>query len=187
MAIERELKFAASDLGLVRDRLKDIGAIFIDKYFEQNIVFDRPDKSLKERRILLRLRKIKNRNILCLKCPHNGQRSSQIKILDEYETEISNRENFIAILNKLGFDISFQYEKIREKWRFEDLIICLDILPFGEYVEIEGDGDLFGFAQKLGLREKDATSKNYHELNSEIRKKKGLAPCDSFVFKDWVS
>ncbi len=185
MTIEREIKFRVTDFESIKKRLEGIGGSFVDKYFEENIVFDDYDNSLRVKRILLRLRKKGDKNILCLKCPGKYISSEDIKVLEEYETEIGHRENFIIILDKLGFKISFKYEKIREVWKSGEIFICLDILPFGDYVEIEGKGDLMDFALKLGLDIRLATTKTYHELNSEIRQKKGLMACDGFTFDDW--
>ena len=187
MAIEREVKFIVRDgFENIRNRLKNLGAIFIDRYFEQNIVFDYPDKRLKNEGILVRLRSANKKNVLCLKNPILGQNIGCEKVVEEFEMVIENKENLIILLTKIGLEISLKYEKIREKWEFDNTVICLDTLPFGDYLEIEGTGDLRKVATDLGLDYGNSSTMTYHEINAKIRKKLGLPPMDSFVFKDWT-
>ncbi len=187
MAIEREVKFIMRHgFEDIRNRLKNLGAIFIDRYFEQNIVFDYPDKRLKNQGILVRLRSTNKTHTLCLKKTISAQELRGEKVAQEFETIIDNRENFVITLSKIGLEISLKYEKIREKWEFDNTVICLDTLPFGDYLEIEGTGDLRKVATELGLDYGNSSTMTYHEINAKIRKKLGLPPMDSFVFKDWT-
>ena len=187
MAIEREVKFFVKHgFEDIRNRLKNLGAIFIDRYFEQNIVFDYPDKRLKSQGILLRLRSTNKTHTLCLKKPIPAQKLKEEKIVEEFETIIDNRENLVITLTNIGLEISLKYEKIREKWEVDNTIICLDTLPFGDYLEIEGTGDLRKIATELDLDYGNSSTLTYHDINAQIRKKLGLPPMDSFVFKDWT-
>ena len=187
MAIEREVKFFVKNgFEDIRNRLKNLGAVFIDRYFEQNIVFDYPDKRLKNQGLLLRLRSTNKTHILCLKKSIPTQDFRGEKVAQEFETIIDNRENLIITLTNIGLEISLKYEKIREKWGVDDTIICLDTLPFGDYLEIEGTGDLKKIATELGLDYGESSNMSYHEINAQMRKKLGLPPMDSFVFKDWT-
>jgi len=187
MAIEREVKFFVKNgFEDIRNRLKNLGAVFIDRYFEQNIVFDYPDKRLKNQGLLLRLRSTNKTHILCLKKSIPTQDFRGEKVAQEFETIIDNRENLIITLTNIGLEISLRYEKIREKWGVDDTIICLDTLPFGDYLEIEGTGDLKKIATELGLDYGESSNMTYHEINAQMRKKLGLPPMDSFVFKDWT-
>ncbi len=79
---------------------------------------------------------------MCLKNPIPGRDHGNEKVLEEFESAFENKENLIIILTKIGLEISFKYEKIREKWQFGETDVCLDTLPFGDYLEIEGKGDL---------------------------------------------
>ncbi len=184
MTIEREIKFLVNDFEPIRYRLKKIGAYFIDRYFERNIIFDYPDRRLRKRGYLLRLRIAGKKNILCLKHPRD-KKEDGLKVMKEFETGVEDEENMVIILEKIGLEKSLIYEKIREKWEFENTIFCLDELPFGNCVEIEGRGDLKKMASKIGLDPQKALTISYHQLNAMIRKKMGLPSKDSFVFKDW--
>jgi len=184
MVLEIEIKFPCPDLLAVRKVIKDREGIFVSGSFESNMVFDSYDKSLRGQNILLRLRQAESTE-LCLKRPPNGElkSSSEVKVWEEYETCIQDPQNMRSILEGLGFFVDFQYEKYREKWFFESCEICLDLLPFGNFVEIEGDErSIYNASYLLGLNREQASVKTYHELNREYRTAHALEPDDSFVF-----
>ncbi len=186
MALEIEVKFPCSDLLAVRERIKEIGGTWIGGSFERNMVFDTKERELRTQHILLRLRQAEKAE-LCLKRPTSQglQVSSVVKVWQEYETVIQDPKNMRAIFEGLGFFVDFQYEKYREKWHLERSEICLDLLPFGKFVEIEGGREtIYHTAYLLGLDKENASIKTYHELNREYRQAHGLGPDDSFVFDE---
>jgi adenylate cyclase class 2 len=61
--------------------------------------------------------------------------------------------------------------------------VCLDRLPFGRFVEIEGEREaIFRTARELGLDLDSATTETYHALNRQAREQDGGKPSESFVF-----
>ena len=56
MALEMELKYLDADLDALALRLKDEGGTTSGPYFESNMVFDDPERSLKQTETLPRLR-----------------------------------------------------------------------------------------------------------------------------------
>lgn len=186
MATEKEVKFSIDNFYTIRQILKEKSFKFVDRYFEQNLVFDFKDNRLKKQGKLLRLRTIRDRHILCFKTPIK-EHSSNLKSMEEVETDVENRENVIIILKNLGLNISFRYEKIREKWKRESVVVCLDILPFGDYLEIESkdDIDIIEVVREIGLDPTKKDTRNYHEINREKRNEFGLPPDNNFVFEDW--
>jgi adenylate cyclase class 2 len=105
------------------------------------------------------------------------------KVWEEYETQIEDVQNMRAILEGLGYFVAFQYEKYRDRWTFHSCEICLDVLPFGQFVEIEGnENTIYKSARLLGLDIREALTKSYYELNQDYRKARGLCAEDSFVF-----
>ena len=83
----------------------------------------------------------------------------------------------------MGFLPFLTYEKFRQKWGLEDCKICLDILPFGNFIEIEGK-DLFQVVEILHLRLNAGTKKTYYELFQDFLKSHNLPPKESFVFSE---
>lgn len=183
MALEIELKFYSFDFEEIRSKLRKHGAEFKSCFFEENIVFDTPTRTLRSSGTLLRLRRA-GKNVLCLKKSlHNVD--AEVKTRREIETGIESFEQMHTILEILGYEAVLTYEKVREKWQMGECLVCLDELPFARFVEIEGlQKQIFSCANSLGLKKEDSTTKSYHDLNREYRRQNSLAPNDSFVFTE---
>ncbi len=77
---------------------------------------------------------------------------SPVKRQREEETEVSDAAALAAILEALGYRPALVYEKRRQTWRLAGTEVVLDELPFGLFVEIEGDEpDILRAEQLLGL------------------------------------
>ena len=88
-----------------------------------------------------------------------------------------------ALFEHLGYRPFLRYEKVRETWRVDAALVCLDELPFGRFLEIEGAaGTIPALAGQLGLSMEQALSQTYHALYQEHLRACGLPPADSFVF-----
>ncbi|MFW6179010.1 MAG: class IV adenylate cyclase [Desulfohalobiaceae bacterium] len=185
MGLEIELKFQVSDFEGLRIKLLKAGASFVDRYFEQNLVLDTGSRELRQKDMLLRLRKAR-RSVLCLKRkPDPGTAGEQegFKVYSEVETQVQDPEQMQAILQGLGFSPAFRYEKVREKWQLQACLVCLDLLPFGRYVELEGQ-DIMACVRLLGLDPESGSSKTYHQLHQEHRQAQGWTAEESFVFTE---
>ncbi|MEA3342685.1 MAG: class IV adenylate cyclase, partial [archaeon] len=96
------------------------------------------------------------------------KRKGIVKERLEFEVQVSGFKKAHEILCALGFRKALIYEKMRQKWRLGKIEICLDTLPFGKYVEIEGDVEgILGTAVKLGFKERQFVNSNYFELAKE--------------------
>ena len=186
MALEIERKYHFSDFAALRTRLRDAQAEYRGRDFEENTVWDTPSRKLKERDVLLRLRSVAGSHVLCLKKPPEARSiDNKHKVYDEVETRVQDLEGMGAILRQLGYEVAFSYEKLRETWCMPGVTVCLDHLPFGRYVELEGDGESISRAEEiLGLRGCPATTMNYHQLHKLHCRERGLHEGDSFVFSD---
>lgn len=185
MPLEMELKYLDVDHDALRERLQRAGAACTDEpYFERNTVFDDMGRGLKKRHVLLRLRLKKGKAVLTLKRPPaGGEGNSKLKIHEELETGLDNPGIFPDLLETLGFVPAFRYEKIREKWSLNRVTVCLDTLPFGSYVELEGDeASVPAVAKRLGLGEGSASKETYHALNRRLCAERGQDFVESFVF-----
>lgn len=182
MALEIEIKYLEVDHDLLRKRLAALGGQYVSRGFESNEVFDDTARSLKAKGTLLRLREKDSRNVLTLK-RDSGQSHAAAKIYEESETEILHATELRAILDGLGYAPVLRYEKLREKWLLLGCEVCLDLLPFGSFVEIEGqETEIAACAKALELPQSKASTATYHDLNRQHRAAAGLAPEESFVF-----
>lgn len=183
MPLECELKYIDVNLPELSRRLEAAEGECLGRYFESNLVFDGPKRSLKDRGVLLRLREKHGQAVLTVKRPPENGKESSLKVFEEIETGVDDFASMKIALETIGFSVAFAYEKIREKWKFEGCVICLDSLPFGDYVEIEGtEESVPACANSLGLGDAATSKMTYHALNIEYRRKNGLEPNESFVF-----
>ncbi|WP_419787741.1 class IV adenylate cyclase [Pseudodesulfovibrio sp.] len=183
MTLECEVKFLDVDLDVLRNRLVEKGATGAPALFETNVVFDRSDRSLKKAGVLLRLRNYGGKALLTVKRPPEHEPVSSLKVFDEIESGVDDFEAVRQALLVAGLREAFSYEKVRECWKFMDCTVCLDRLPFGDFVEVEGNKrPVFRCAEALGLDEFPSSNKTYHALNLEHRRSKDLYPEEGFVF-----
>ena len=172
MKKEVELKFFVDDLGVLRKKLKKLGAKFEWAGSERDFYFDTAGKKLKKRRSMLRLRITPDFSYLTYK---EGVTHGKFKIADEYEvSSIKNPQELKNILERLGFAVWVSYRKPRrEFWKLQGYHITLDSFPFGKFVEVEGTGKFIrNTAAKLGLNFAKSSTKSYIQLLEEYRKKK---------------
>ena len=184
MQREMEAKFAVESLEELRVRLKSMEASPKDCRFERNAVFDTPSRDLKSKGELLRLRQT-DKAVLTWKRPSNQPAPAGVKAMDEVETVVGEFETMRQMLRGLGYEEALWYEKSREQWRLGEALVCLDVLPFGEFVEIEGDPTVIATAADcLGLDMAQAKALTYHDLYREHLARLGLPPQDSFIFSE---
>ncbi|WP_291319636.1 class IV adenylate cyclase [Desulfonatronospira sp.] len=183
MALETELKYIVSDLAPILERIERLGLSCSHWYFEENLVLDTADGHLRSRDVLLRIRKGHGGKIT-LKLPVAGSVSS-CKQRQEIESGVDDPDGIGIILRHLGFRLCLRYEKFRRICRLGETRICLDILPFGSFVELEGPQESFhGTARELGLDSHQITALSYHELHRDYRREQGLEPVPDFVFEE---
>lgn len=181
MATECELKYLNPDLDAVREALRRRGGEPRGMVFEENLVLDDAVRTLKKRGMLLRLRRTGAETLLTVKLP--AARDAACKVCSEHETRLSDLNETLAAMEALGYAPVFIYEKLRETWRFMDCTVCLDQLPFGECVEIEGEEKaLRACATALGLDGVVSSKETYHALNQAWRRARNLPEDENFVF-----
>lgn len=134
--LETEIKFLLPDLKSIRRRILKLGAHSKGRIFESNYRYDDNRQSLAQRRSLLRLRRDREA-ILTFKYPP-PEESTDYKVRSELEVNISDFETMHLILKKLGFHREQVYEKWRETLDLDQVHFCLDEMPFGDFLEIEG-------------------------------------------------
>lgn len=182
MALEQEIKFIVSDFSLIRQKLQAIAIRPVKKVFEVNHIFDTPERSLRQKGVLMRLRQ-DDVVLLTLKRDSADFSSDQFKTREETETIVGSFSDTQAILEVLGYICVLQYEKFRESWIVNGCLVCLDILPFGFFVEIEGVPEAIQECIKvLALDIDRGITKSYYILNEEYRHNHGLPKSESFVF-----
>jgi adenylate cyclase class 2 len=90
----------------------------------------------------------------------------------------------LSILESLGLHVWFRYEKYREEFSGDDVVIAIDETPVGVFVEIEGgEAAIHEVARALGKRADEYITDSYRFLFLQLRDASGLAGHD-MVFAD---
>ena len=181
--LEIEVKFHLPQVNSTRDRILAIGATSCGKLFEINICYEDRAKSLKDRHILLRLRK-DDKNRLTFKSPpvHNDR---DFKTYREFEVVVDDFDTCRAILDGLGFHAEQSYEKWRETFFLGDTKLLIDTVPFGVFLEVEGSkSDILDVAGRLELKWEERIVLNYLEIFEIIRRGENL-PYNDMAFDNF--
>ena len=84
-----------------------------------------------------------------------------------------------TILEELGLHVWFRYEKYREEFSANDVVIAIDETPVGTFVEIEGgDAAIHDTAAALGRSPADYITDSYRLLFLQHRDAFGLSGQD---------
>jgi adenylate cyclase class 2 len=102
-----------------------------------------------------------------------------MKVRDELETIIGDGVLLLRIFEEVGFHIWFRYEKYREEFSHEEVIVAIDETPVGVFVEIEGsEQGISTMARALGRRPDDYVLDSYRGLFLKYREQYGLDGTD---------
>jgi adenylate cyclase class 2 len=167
---ETEVKFYVPDLAIIQKRLEGGGAkCTAPRILERNVRYENETHSLSDKGIVLRLRQ-DSRVRLTYK-EQGKYKSGDISHRPEWEVEVSDFETMETILNKLGFSSYMVYEKYRTTYEWRDVEIVLDELPYGRFVEIEGEEETIREAIKtFGLDGYTAQALSYVNLFDRVKR-----------------
>ena len=103
-------------------------------------------------------------------------RASPMKLREELETAMADGRTALEILERAGFTLVFRYEKYREEFRHDDVVVAIDETPIGTFVELEGDAaGLETLATRLECSPSDYITASYRTLFLETRSATGTA------------
>ena len=174
---ETEAKFFVLDLDGLRMRLQSLEAHLIQpRVLETNIRFDLPDGGLRSKGQVLRLRQDTE-----AKLTYKSGSTVQQGVLSRKEIEfvVDDFEKAKLFLEELGYQKLFYYEKYRTTFKLKSIQpsegsepsedfthIMLDELPYGNFLEIEGESVevIQAIANKLNLKWDTAIATSYHVL-----------------------
>lgn len=171
--VETEVKFHQADLASMRASLLGIGARSLGRGFERNIRFDDAGQTLRRTKCLLRLR-LDRKATLTYKSvsPHANP---AFKEMSELEVDVEDFDAMRSILISIGFLPQQVYEKWRETLILNHTVFCLDTLPFGNFLEIEGSKtDITHFAGSLDLNWGKRILVTYLDIFDVIRSRESL-------------
>lgn len=182
--MEVEVKIRVDRPSAIRQRLKRAGYALKSYHREQDAVFDDANQGLRMNGQLLRLRNKDGHALLTYKGrPVAG---SRYKEREELETGVENGSRLRTILERLGFQLWFAYEKRRRTFRRrgEPGLVTLDHTPLGYFLELEGpQAWIDGTAVRLGFGPGDYVTKSYFQLYAEDCQERGIKPTNMLFGK----
>lgn len=186
-SLEVEVKFLVGDLAAVRQRLLAAEAVCTrPRVYERNVRFDDATESLRQGLKLLRLRQ-DTRTVLTFKGPAPAHlESTEAKVREELEVEVSDFNTAATIFERLGLRPLQVYEKYRETFGLNGVEVVLDELPYGNFVELEGDEEgLKQVAAILALNWDERLLTNYLALMEALKGHYGLS-FDDVTFSNFA-
>ena len=187
---EIEAKFFVRDLKSIEMRIQELGARLIHpRVFEINIRFDQPDGRLRAEGQVLRLRQDTEAR---LTYKGRGINENGIVSRTEIEFTVEAFEKAKLFVEALGYQKIMEYDKYRTTYVLDsdsvlsenrkqasgaqNCHIMLDELPYGNFVEIEGENmeSIHIVADALHLDMGRALSTSYVALFEQVKQTLGL-------------
>ena len=173
--IEREIKLrytTCNEARLAVDGLE--GSPLRDRRLQDDYLLDLPNDELKHHDCTLRVRIEKTdradkstfeTTTVTFKGP---PLPGIMKVREELETTVGNGKLFLRILMKAGWNVWFRYQKYREEFKRDDVVIAIDETPVGAFVELEGNElTIRSLASALGRTTDDYIIGSYRQLYVE--------------------
>ena len=171
--LEIEVKFFLPQAQRIHRRLSNLGAIGQPEHFETNLRFDHPSETLKRSHQLLRLRMDNACRLTFKRRPLKPD--TECKTYQEFEVTVSDCNTMNAILNALGFKVVQRYEKRRQIYTWRKVELCIDTMPFGTFLEIEGSKEhIKATAAILELPWQERILLNYLAIFEFLRRRESL-------------
>jgi adenylate cyclase, class 2 len=179
-SLEREIKLRFASAQEARTAVLAAGCTPLHgRRLQGDALLDTDDEQLRRRRCVLRVRVENGKSRLTFKGP---VQPSTMKLREEHETLVGDGEVLLTIFEELGLHVWFRYEKYREEFSLEDVVIAIDETPVGTFVEIEGGEEhIHVTASALGKTPADYITDSYRTLFMQHRAAHGL-PNGDMVF-----
>jgi adenylate cyclase class 2 len=175
---ELEVKFYVINLRKIERIAQSSGSVLSQpRTYESNLRFDTPDRRLQSNLQVLRLR-LDSEARLTFKGP--AQSFGGARLREEIEFVASDYETARLFLQALGFEVVMAYEKYRTVYDLENVHITLDELPYGNFLELEGDDPqvLQKISLLLGVDWETQATGSYAFLFDQLKLEHG------FTFRD---
>lgn len=180
-AVETEVKFRVEDLTQLDARLRTLGfRVVTPRTFECNTLYDTPDRRLRARQSILRIRRYGDRWVLTHKClPPDHDPAARHKRRVETETEVADGDALGVVFTQLGFQPVFVYEKWRVEYADGAGHCVLDETPIGAFAELEGPEEwIDSVSARLNLNSASLLTLSYGRLFERWREETGSAARD---------
>lgn len=178
--LEREIKLRFDSPATARAAVLATGAAPTRcRRLQEDCLLDTADEMLHRRRCVLRVRMESGKSLLTFKGP---VQPADMRLREELETVVGDGTLLLSILEEFGFRVWFRYQKYREEFALDDVIVAVDETPVGTFVEIEGgERGIAEMTVALGRSPSDYLLDSYRGLFCEHCRQLGL-PITDMVF-----
>ncbi len=186
-AAETELKFLVQDQAALRTRALELGfRLQTARTFESNTLYDTPERTLRVKKQILRLRIYGERCTLTHKRMVEGATDEGVRHKTRVETEtvVDDCAAMAEVFVQLGFGPVFRYEKYRTEWTAGNGHLVVDETPIGVWAELEGSPAwIDDMLVSLGVPEQSCTTESYGALFLAW-KERTCSPAEHLTFEE---
>lgn len=175
---ETEAKFFVQDLSRIKSQLEKLATQLIqERVLETNMRFDLPGATLRAQGRVLRLRRDTEARLTYKSAGTNEQ---GVLSREEIEFVVEDYEKARRFIEALGYQKLMYYEKYRTTYEWNKTHIMLDELPYGDFVEIEGESleSIRWVADQLRLNWETAIAASYSALFERVQRALKLSSQD---------
>lgn len=182
--VETEVKIHVDDLAAIERKLQALHAeLSAERVYERDLRYEDDHNTLTPAKRVLRLRQ-DTRARLTYKEPFDKNAPDSAS-RTELEITVSDFDTTDLLLQKLGFHVSWIYEKYRTTYKLFDCEIVLDEMPFGKFIEVEGEqADIERVLKTLELADKHRITESYSDLFFKVKDKMSL-PFRDLTFENF--
>ena len=175
--LEREVKLRFDSADEARHAILAAGATPLRcRRLQEDALLDDAAESLRQRRCVLRVRVESGKSLVTFKGP---VQPSPMKLREEIETLVGDGETMMRCLEALGYAVWFRYQKYREEFALNDVVIAIDETPIGVFVEVEGgEHGILEVTRALGRASEDFVLDSYRALFIAHRRANGQSDSD---------
>ena len=175
-AAEIELKFSVEDAETLRLAATAAGfRLKTPRTFESNTLYDTPERALRGRKQILRLRQYGELTVVTHKRQSaSSELDSRYKTRIESESLVEDGAALAEIFSQLGYGPVFRYEKYRTEWECGEGHLVLDETPIGVWAELEGAPEwIDAMLERLGVGQDKCSTESYGKLFLRWREETG--------------
>jgi adenylate cyclase, class 2 len=175
--LEREIKLRFESADAARQAIVTLGALpHRPRRLQDDRLLDDDAGTLQRRGCALRLRTDGTDSIVTFKGPVIP---GLMKLREELESGVERGEMVLRLLGELGFTPRWRYQKYREEFSLDGLVVALDETPVGVFIELEGEeAAIEAAARDLGRGPDDYLLASYRSLFLEYREAHRLTATD---------
>src|SRR5258707_1973288 len=182
--VETEVKVHVNDLSSIERKLQALHAeLSAARVYERDLRYEDAKNTFTSAKRVLRLRQ-DTRARLTYKEPLNEDAQDSAS-RTELEITVSDFDTTDLLLQKIGFHLSWIYEKYRTTYKLFDCEIVLDEMPFGKFIEVEGEADdIERVLKALNLADAHRITESYSDLFFKVKEMMSL-PFRDLTFENF--